>query len=256
VALYVSDAVSANQRSADFPCQTRTVLDAIDRPRLERRGWSRPQTPTSTETWSLPPGHPVGPGRSTPKSQEGIEDRGGTSSTSVRDTPDTYREDVDADSKLCRGLCGLELPLAAFGYGHSLDWDIQHGIDRQGPDGKSPMCLPCENHARQARRWGITAEHAQELSAVDACDICGATEPRGRGVFEHDHDRSCCTIPPACGECLREMLCHPCNVLLARNGDDPERLRRRAAAGGTDAQVSRWLAAASYLGRYAKRRAS
>jgi hypothetical protein len=52
------------------------------------------------------------------------------------------------------------------------------------------------------------------------CAICGSTNPgSGRTSFLVDHDHQCCrhrlTVSrPACGRCIRGLLCNPCNRAL------------------------------------------
>lgn len=43
-----------------------------------------------------------------------------------------------------------------------------------------------------------------------------------------DHDHSCCSGKRSCGKCVRQLLCHPCNVAAGLLGDSSERVERLA----------------------------
>lgn len=50
---------------------------------------------------------------------------------------------------------------------------------------------------------------------MDRCAICGTTEPGGsHEVWQVDHDHDCCNDKKSCGQCVRGLLCWPCNVGL------------------------------------------
>ena len=88
--------------------------------------------------------------------------------------------------------------------------------------------------SRSARRAERHRERVYGLSSDDIsammveqgcrCAICG--EPLN-GRFHVDHDHSCCPSIKngfTCGECVRGLLCPPCNFGLGHLGDDPDRL--------------------------------
>lgn len=61
------------------------------------------------------------------------------------------------------------------------------------------------------------------------CAICGAPPPEGKRLYV-DHDRSCCesdakSNQPTCGNCVRGLLCSPCNVSLG-HVERPEWFRK------------------------------
>lgn len=56
------------------------------------------------------------------------------------------------------------------------------------------------------------------------CAICANPQPRGTN-WHIDHDHSCCPAKKSCGQCIRGILCGPCNRGLGYFGDDPTRLR-------------------------------
>ncbi|MBT2484757.1 MULTISPECIES: endonuclease domain-containing protein [unclassified Microbacterium] len=73
-------------------------------------------------------------------------------------------------------------------------------------------------------RYGISDERLVELLADVTCDICGSDEPGGLD-FAIDHDHACCPVSPACGQCVRGVLCTSCNMGLGAFGDDIDTLR-------------------------------
>jgi hypothetical protein len=53
------------------------------------------------------------------------------------------------------------------------------------------------------------------------CGICGKKK-----VLVVDHDHECCGPAKSCGECVRGLLCRPCNYLLGHAYDRIEILRK------------------------------
>jgi hypothetical protein len=53
------------------------------------------------------------------------------------------------------------------------------------------------------------------------CYTCGEwTGNRGLSKkLSVDHDHSCCPAPPICGECIRGLICGPCNTMIGELGD-------------------------------------
>lgn len=75
-------------------------------------------------------------------------------------------------------------------------------------------------------QYGITAEQWDTLLETqnNSCAICFSTEP-GRGTrFAVDHDHNCCSGPRSCGDCVRGLLCHNCNLMLGTANDSIESL--------------------------------
>lgn len=61
-----------------------------------------------------------------------------------------------------------------------------------------------------------------------ACAGCGRVPgPRAKRLAV-DHDHTCCSGTTSCGRCVRGLLCHRCNDVLAHMRDDPEKLIRLA----------------------------
>lgn len=54
------------------------------------------------------------------------------------------------------------------------------------------------------------------------CALCSATGRTKRLAVDHDH--ACCSGPKSCGQCVRGLICGPCNDTLAHVRDNPRRL--------------------------------
>lgn len=83
-------------------------------------------------------------------------------------------------------------------------------------------------------RYGLTEEAFDALLATQGggCAICGSPDPRTHhGRWHVDHDHACCpssSDKPTCGQCVRGLLCGPCNTGLGHFEDDPDRLESAA----------------------------
>jgi len=101
---------------------------------------------------------------------------------------------------------------------------------------------PERYRAVKNRSWlktmGMTPESYEELlvSQDGKCAICRTDKPGGNGRWHIDHEHTHCGRKRACAECIRGLLCLPCNVSLGYMAEDPDRL----------------VAAADYLRRHAK----
>lgn len=85
------------------------------------------------------------------------------------------------------------------------------------PEGKS------QAFARNlAWKFGLTPE--QWEAKFDAqgrrCMVCKTDTPNGGKGWCVDHDHLCCPGRRSCGKCLRDILCHRCNVAVGLFGDD------------------------------------
>lgn len=80
----------------------------------------------------------------------------------------------------------------------------------------------------RCRKHGITLERYDELLQAQGggCAVCGGLN-RGR-YLEIDHDHACCPGLQSCGQCIRGLLCGPCNKALGQLKDDAGLLRRAA----------------------------
>lgn len=93
-----------------------------------------------------------------------------------------------------------------------------------------------DNRRRVSRlyKFGLTPEAFDALLAAQGgrCAVCGTDNPkRGNRVatWTIDHDHSCCPGKTSCGECVRGLLCSPCNRGMGILGDDPDILEAAAA---------------------------
>jgi len=105
---------------------------------------------------------------------------------------------------------------------------------------KLKYCYRCDaavkkEQAEKSHRTRVAAVYGIVLGFYDAllryqlgrCAICRrATGLKRRLAVDHDH--ACCPTLPACGECVRGLLCKPCNRMLGHGRDDPEFFDRAA----------------------------
>lgn len=79
--------------------------------------------------------------------------------------------------------------------------------------------------ARLKRMYSMTPEQFSLMleRAENCCESCGDpfTEERKPHI---DHDHACCPTRISCGECVRGVLCGPCNQGMGNFKDDAERL--------------------------------
>lgn len=111
---------------------------------------------------------------------------------------------------------------------------------RPAPYG-GPKSARCTTHWREKRKREKAASHARRLVSVytltaedyqrlrefqgGKCAICQrATGERKRLAVDHDH--TCCSGKESCGNCVRGLLCGPCNSLLAHVRDSTAMLVR------------------------------
>jgi hypothetical protein len=81
---------------------------------------------------------------------------------------------------------------------------------------ESPESRKKSNRKYRISRYGLTQELFDLLLEAQhrACGMCH--EPFEEGQLIHvDHDHSCCPGKNrSCGQCVRGLLCHTCNIAL------------------------------------------
>lgn len=98
---------------------------------------------------------------------------------------------------------------------------------------RKKYCYSCElavkreqaeraHRAMVTRVYGIAGWVYDKLLEIQGgkCAIC----QRAKGVTRRlavDHDHKCCPQLPACGECVRGLLCKTCNRMMGHSRDDP-----------------------------------
>ncbi len=97
-------------------------------------------------------------------------------------------------------------------------------------DGLDTTCKECRSeqkrayslsNQRRARQYSINVE-TLNLMLKKGCEICGSHE---RLCIDHDH--SCCPKNSVtCGQCVRGILCDPCNKAIGIMEDNIENLMR------------------------------
>jgi hypothetical protein len=119
----------------------------------------------------------------------------------------------------------------------------EFAIQRNRKDGRQTRCKACNKAYREANKERVNAaidrwhkdvgwEHrltklyrvpkgwyaATLATQGGVCAICGTPPPEGRRLYV-DHDHTCCptlqkSTDRTCGNCVRGLLCSPCNVSL------------------------------------------
>ncbi|MEX5258012.1 endonuclease domain-containing protein [Kocuria arenosa] len=105
------------------------------------------------------------------------------------------------------------------------------------PDGLERQCKVClKDRSRRARmrsrlkRYNLTAERWAQMveDCHGQCPACHRTMSEKDMAIDHDH--SCCPGRNiSCGQCVRGIICHRCNLRIGYFLDDPEMMREVAA---------------------------
>lgn len=112
--------------------------------------------------------------------------------------------------------CDDWLPVSSFGPHASL------------ADGLNLYCATCRRDRSLRSNFHMTAADWGRMFAAqgDACGICNTVDPGPRG-WQTDHDHACCPQKGrSCGQCVRGVLCQPCNLALGHMETRPALLAR------------------------------
>jgi hypothetical protein len=140
--------------------------------------------------------------------------------------------------KTC-SACAQELPLDAFqrywnnqrnthyytGKCRSCRSAHRRATEREGANTRRRERYAADPRYRQARldessRWRYGIELSELLEQQSgACAICYTEDPGPKG-WTVDHDHNCCSGVKTCGNCIRGVLCHNCNVGLGHFRDN------------------------------------
>lgn len=96
-------------------------------------------------------------------------------------------------------------------------------------DGLSPRCTQCHYAQFVARRYGLEPSWYVDtlMRQGGGCAICGAA-PNGKRLHV-DHDHSHCAANRGCPDCVRGLLCSPCNAGIGMLGESVDRLASATA---------------------------
>ncbi len=120
--------------------------------------------------------------------------------------------------------------------------------NKNNPDGRSYQCKTCSikrtmdwflaqspdvikaiNIRRYYRRYGMSRD--EFLRRVDIqqnrCKVCGSHPRKGEQLCV-DHDHACCPGKRSCGKCVRDLLCHRCNIILGMVNENSDLLEKLA----------------------------
>jgi hypothetical protein len=98
--------------------------------------------------------------------------------------------------------CGRTLPLSEFS---------KHA---KTADGYVTNCKDCSRSVLMQWKYDLTQADWDALFASQGgrCAICRSDDPGYRWATDHDH--ACCPGQKTCGECVRAILCYPCNTAV------------------------------------------
>ena len=84
-------------------------------------------------------------------------------------------------------------------------------------EAKSNRKTNTNKNANLVRKYNISLLEYEEMMEEQGgrCAICKRTTDK----FVVDHDHACCPGDKSCGDCVRGLLCNPCNLMLGFAGD-------------------------------------
>lgn len=87
----------------------------------------------------------------------------------------------------------------------------------------------------RCRLFGITVEDYDRMLEAQGggCAICGATAEDNGRALAIDHDHACCPgsgarVGEVCGQCVRGLLCSPCNIAVGYFEAEETRMKCQA----------------------------
>lgn len=118
--------------------------------------------------------------------------------------------------------CALPYPKDRYHQGHAVCKTCYNRLLRQQGRDRRGEFLWAKYHL-------TLMDYDLMLSAqLDRCKLCLVHQDDEERLFVVDHDHACCPGSRSCGECIRALLCHRCNLTLGALDDDSELLRRMA----------------------------
>lgn len=103
-----------------------------------------------------------------------------------------------------------------------LRWQAESDFqnNKQSVDGLRSWCRGCARERRRLNCYGVGPERWADLWAAQEgrCPVCTRTISESQRLAI-DHDHNCCPTTRSCGECVRGILCTPCNVMLGMADD-------------------------------------
>jgi hypothetical protein len=152
----------------------------------------------------------------------------------------TYVKTTGPRRRFCTRRCALAANYAVHKSGDDRPVNSKRrcvcGSDKVARVGK-PVCTDCRKDKRvtdrehevrrRLRLYNLTVERYDAILASQSgrCAICATDDPGPRG-WHIDHDHGCCPGIGSCGQCVRGLLCHYCNMLLGHAKDSTDVLDR------------------------------
>lgn len=128
--------------------------------------------------------------------------------------------------KVCSG-CGYTKPLTEFSPHRTSQGGVASRCRECGRDYYQTR-VKADRDRRRLRYFGLSPEAFDALlkSQGGGCAICGRLELPPQQGWHIDHDHSCCPQRVTCGNCVRGILCQPCNVGIGLLGDTEAAITR------------------------------